>query len=159
MTTTPIPDRVTPGRDRRRRLRCPPGPRLASVQLSDAVRAAVDQPVFAHLATVMPDGSPQVSVIWIGRDGDRILFSTAEGRVKTDNIRRDNRVGLSFTTVGDDYVNYVLRGRVTRFEADGWWLIDDLARKYTDHDEYVWKQPGQVRVNGEITVDSVSVNR
>jgi PPOX class probable F420-dependent enzyme len=129
------------------------------VEIPDDVRTALDQPVFVHLATVMPDGSPQVSVIWVGRDANRILFSTAEGRVKTRNIRRDPRVALSFTTVGDDYVNYVLRGRVTRFQADGWWLIDELARKYTDADEYMWKQPGQVRVNGEITVEAIGVNR
>ena len=128
------------------------------MKLPDTVKTALDEPVFAHLATVMPDGSPQVSVIWVGRDGDRVLFSTAEGRVKTENIRRDPRVALSFTTIGDDYVNYVLRGRVTRFEADGWWLIDDLARKYTDADSYQWKLPGQVRVNGEITIDRVAVN-
>lgn len=129
------------------------------MELTDAVKAALDTPVFAHLATIMPDGSPQVSVIWVARDGDVITFSTAEGRIKTENIRRDNRVALSFTTVGDDYRNYVLRGRVTRFEPDGWWLIDELARKYTDEDEYIWKEPGQVRVNGEITVDSIGVNR
>jgi PPOX class probable F420-dependent enzyme len=129
------------------------------LELPDDVRAALDEKVFVHLATVMGDGSPQVSVIWVGRDGDTILFSTAEGRVKTENIRRDNRVALSFSTEGDDYRNYVLRGRVTRFEADGWWLIDDLARKYTDQDEYAWKTPGQVRVNGEIEVDKVGVNR
>ena len=128
------------------------------MELPDTVKAALDEPVFVHLATVMPDGSPQVSVIWVGRDGDRVLFSTAEGRIKTENIRRDPRVALSFTTVGDDYVNYVLRGRVTRFEADGWWLIDDLARKYTEADSYQWKLPGQVRVNGEITIDKMGVN-
>ncbi|MFO7700948.1 MAG: PPOX class F420-dependent oxidoreductase, partial [Acidimicrobiia bacterium] len=73
--------------------------------------------------------------------------------------RRDNRVALSFTPADDDYNNYVLRGRVTRFEADGWWLIDDLARKYTDADEYQWKTPGQVRVNAEIEIDTVGLNR
>jgi PPOX class probable F420-dependent enzyme len=129
------------------------------MQLDDDVKSALDERVFVHLATVMPDGSPHVSVIWIGRRADTVLFSTAEGRVKTENIRRDNRVALSFNAIGDDYVNYVLRGRVTRFESDGWWLIDELARKYTDADEYQWKTPGQVRVNGEITIDSVGSNR
>ncbi len=129
------------------------------MRLPDDLKVALDEPVFVHMATVMPDGAPQVSVIWVDRDGDLVTFSTAEGRVKTENIRRDPRVALSFTVIGDDYRNYVLRGRVTKFEADGWWLIDQLARKYTEHDEYVWKQPGQVRVNGEITIDSVSLNR
>lgn len=128
------------------------------MQLPDDVKAALDENVFVHLATVNPDGSPQVSVIWVGTDGDTILFSTAEGRVKTANIRRDNRVGLSFTVDGDEYKNYVMQGRVTRFEPDGWWLIDDLARKYTDADSYQWKTPGQVRVNGEIAIDKIAAN-
>jgi PPOX class probable F420-dependent enzyme len=129
------------------------------MELPDRVKQALDERVFVHVATVMPDGSPHVSVIWVGRRGDTVLFSTAEGRVKTENIRRDPRVALSFTAIGDDYVNYVLRGRVTRFEADGWWLIDELARKYTDADEYRWKLPGQVRVNGEIEIEAVGANR
>jgi len=129
------------------------------MHLDDDVKSALDEKVFVHLATLMPDGSPQVSVIWIGRRDDTVLFSTAEGRVKTENIRKDNRVALSFTAIGDDYVNFVLQGRVTRFEPDGWWLIDELARKYTDADEYQWKTPGQIRVNGEITIDSVGSNR
>jgi PPOX class probable F420-dependent enzyme len=128
------------------------------MELPEDLASAIDERVFVHLATVMPDGSPQVSVIWIGRKNDTLLFSTAEGRVKTDNIRRDNRVALSFTPIGEDYVNYTLRGRVTRFEADGWWLIDDLARKYTGADEYRWKGPGQIRVNGEIEIDSIGTH-
>ena len=126
--------------------------------IPDDIKAAIDENVFVHLATVNEDGSPQVSVIWVGRDDDKILFSTAEGRVKTANIRRDNRVGLSFTPEGDAYKNYVMQGRVTRFEPDGWWLIDELARKYTDADSYQWKTPGQVRVNGEIDIDTIATN-
>ena len=65
---------------------------------------------------------------------------------------------VSFTVDGDEYKNYVLQGRVTRFEPDGWWLIDDLARKYTDADSYQWKTPGQIRVNGEIAIDKIAAN-
>ena len=128
------------------------------MQLPDDLKRAIDEKVFVHLATIMPDGSPQVSAIWIGRREDTLLFSTAEGRVKTENIRRDPRVALSFTTVGDDYRNWVLQGRVTRFEPDGWWLIDDLSRKYHDGQPYP-RPEGQVRVNGEIEVGSVAANR
>ncbi|MGI9666125.1 MAG: PPOX class F420-dependent oxidoreductase [Acidimicrobiia bacterium] len=127
------------------------------LQLPEEVKSALDDKVFVHMATVMPDGSPQVSVIWIGRDGDSLLFSTAEGRIKTANIRRDPRVGLSFTTIGDDYRNYVLRGAVTTFEADGRWLIDDLARKYTDRTEYPLPDD-QIRVNGVIEIHKIGVN-
>ena len=127
------------------------------MQLPDNIKQALDEQVFVHMATTMPDGSPQVSVIWIGRDGDKLLFSTAEGRVKTANIRRDNRVALSFTTVGDEYENIVMRGRVTRFEADGWWLINDLSHKYRNGRDYP-RTEGQVRVNGEIEIDSIGRN-
>lgn len=126
------------------------------MELPEHVKAAIDEKVFVHMATVMPDGSPQVSVIWIGRDGDKLLFSTAEGRVKTNNIRRDNRVGLSFTGIGKDYENIVLRGRVTKFEPDGRWLIDELSRKYFDKDYPL--PEGQIRVNGEIEIDKVGRN-
>ncbi len=127
------------------------------MELPESVKTEIDKKVFVHLATLMPDGSPQISVVWVDRDGDKILFSSAEGRLKTDNIRRDNRVALSFTT-DDDYRNIVMRGRVTRFEADGWWLIDQLAKKYLDKDTYPWKSPGQVRVNGAIEIDRVGGN-
>lgn len=128
------------------------------MELPENVKTEIDKKVFVHLATLMPDGSPQISVVWVERDGDKILFSSAEGRVKTDNIRRDNRVALSFTTE-DDYRNIVMRGRVTHFEPDGWWLIDRLAKKYLDKDTYPWKSPGQVRVNGVIEIDRVGGNR
>ena len=129
------------------------------VELSEDLRAALDEKVYVHLATVMTDGSPHVSVVWVGRDGDKILFSTAEGRVKTANIRRDNRVGLSFTPGGDEYKNYVMRGTVTRSNFNGIWLIDNLATKYTGSEKYEWAPPGQVRVNGEIEIDSIAVNK
>ncbi len=133
------------------------GGTVPAMELPEDVKAALDEKVFAHMATVMPDGSPQVSVVWIDRDGDTLLFSTAEGRIKTENIRRDPRVAISFTTT-DDYKNYVLRGQVTKFEPDGWWLIDQLARKYWDGKDYP-RPEGQVRVNGEIIIDKVGVNR
>ena len=72
------------------------------MELPQRIKDEIDKKVFVHLATIMPDGSPQISVVWVERDGDTILFSSAEGRAKTDNIRRDNRVALSFTT-DDDY--------------------------------------------------------
>lgn len=127
------------------------------MQLPDDVKAVIDEKVIVHMATVMPDGSPQVSAIWIGRDGDTLLFSTAEGRLKAHNIRRDPRVGLSFTTTGDTYKNYVIRGTVTTFEPSGRWLIDELARKYTDRSE--WSVPeGQIRLNGVIEINKIGSN-
>ncbi len=121
------------------------------------MREALDQKVYAHLATLMPDGSPQVSVVWVGRDGDKVLFSTATGRVKPRNIEKDPRVALSFTPPDMPFKNYTLRGRVTKTATDGTWLIDQLANKYLGHESYQFGAPGEVRVNYEIEIDSASV--
>lgn len=126
------------------------------VQLPDDVKEILDTPVFVHVATVNPDGSPQVSVVWIKRDGDVLRFSTAEGRVKADNVRNDPRVHLSFTPVDSDYRNITIRGNVTELANDGTWLIDELAEKYTGKFPYPWGQPGEVRLN--VVVEPTSVN-
>ncbi len=126
------------------------------MKLSTEIKDALDDKVFVHLATLMPDGSPHVSVVWIGRDGDKVLFSTAVGRVKPRNIERDPRVALSFTPPHTQRTNFVMRGRVTKLETDGTWLIDKLANKYMGHESYQFAKPGEVRVNCEIEIDTVS---
>ncbi|GMQ93242.1 MAG: hypothetical protein BMS9Abin12_0719 [Acidimicrobiia bacterium] len=125
------------------------------MQLAREIKVALDERVYVHLATVNPDGSPQVSVVWITRRGDTILFSTAEGRVKPRNIAEDPRVALSFTPPDEPYTNIVMQGRVTKTATDGDWLIDELAKKYLGHDSYQFGVPGEVRVNYEIEVDKV----
>ena len=84
-----------------------------SIPLSDATLALLDGRNYAVLATVNPDGSPQTSVMWVGRDGHDLLFSTVEGRVKHRNMRRDPRVSVTVIDSSDPE-NYVeLRGRVS----------------------------------------------
>ena len=126
------------------------------MELPEEIREALDDKVFVHLGTLMPDGSPHVSVVWIGRDGDKVLFSTAEGRVKPRNIAHDPRVALSFTPPDMPFKNIVLRGHVTKTATDGTWLIDRLANKYLGHESYQFGAPGEVRVNYEIEIDSSS---
>lgn len=126
------------------------------MELSDTVKGLLDEKVYVHLATIMPDGSPQVSVVWVTRDGDKVLFSSALGRVKPRNIELDPRVALSFTPPDKPYENTVLRGRVTKTATDGTWLIDQLANKYLGHESYQFATPGEVRVNYEIEIDAVS---
>lgn len=126
------------------------------MELPEDIKTALDEKVYVHVATVNPDGSPQVSVVWIDRRGDTVLFSTAEGRVKPRNIAHDPRVALSFTPPQEPYKNIVMRGRVTRTAPDGTWLIDQLAGKYLDHESYRFGKPGEVRVNYEIEIESIS---
>jgi PPOX class probable F420-dependent enzyme len=81
-----------------------------AIALSNEIRALLDGPNFAHLATLMPDGSPQSVPVWVGRDGDRILICTGEGSFKAKNTRRDPRVALSIIDFDYPYQEAQLRG-------------------------------------------------
>lgn len=125
--------------------------------LSERDRRIIEAPNFASVATLMPNGSPQVSTIWIDLDGDDVLFNSAEGRVKTDNIRRDTRVAISVFDLADPYEQVVLRGTVvdmTHEGADD--HIDFLAKKYIGADSYPWRDPGEQRVVVRVRVDHVA---
>ena len=126
------------------------------IAIPDDVAEAIDSPVFAHIATVDEDGTPQVSVIWLERDGDRIRFSTAEGRAKPRNLRRDPRCTISFLPVDNPYRNIVLRGRAVSMDNAGSAMIDRLANKYLGVDQYEWSVPGEVRVDVTVEVDRIS---
>jgi len=127
-----------------------------SVPIPDDIRALLSEPIFFHAATINDDGSPQVSVIWADIDGDLIRFSTAEGRAKPRNLRRDPRIAISFLPPDNPYRNIVINGRAVEIEQRGMDLIDHMARKYTDHDSYQWSQPGEVRVDVAVAVDRIS---
>lgn len=111
---------------------------------------------FASVATLMSDGSPQVSVMWVDSDGENILVNTAEGRVKTDNFRNDNRVALAIVDSENPYRQAMVRGRVVEETHDGAMEhTDKLAKKYLGLDQYPYHQPEDVRVIFKIKPDSV----
>jgi PPOX class probable F420-dependent enzyme len=125
--------------------------------LSDAWKATLKKPVFVHLTTLMPDGSPQVSPVWVDVDGDTIVINSAEDRVKDKNIRRDPRIALSVTDPDNPYNALMVRGKVkeiTNQGADD--HIDFLAKKYLGKDKYPFRKPGEKRVIYRIQADSVS---
>jgi PPOX class probable F420-dependent enzyme len=80
--------------------------------LSAEVKQLIDRPNFAHFATLMPDGSPNATPVWIGREGDRIVICTSETSLKTKNTKRDPRVALSIVDFGNPYEEVQIRGRV-----------------------------------------------
>lgn len=127
-----------------------------STTIPDDIRAMLSEPLFFHAATINPDGSPQVSVIWGDLDGDLFRFSTAEGRAKPRNLRRDPRIAISFTVPDNPYRNVVLNGRAVEIEQRGMDLIDHMARKYTESDSYQWSQPGEVRVDVAVAIDRIT---
>jgi PPOX class probable F420-dependent enzyme len=101
--------------------------------LDPDVRRVLDGTSMAHLATVLPDGSPHATPVFIGAHGDRIVFFTGPGSRKARNLRRDPRVALSFAPDDNPFVPVIVRGRVVEWlEGDpGWQIIDELAMKYT----------------------------
>jgi PPOX class probable F420-dependent enzyme len=124
--------------------------------LTDDDRALLQGRNFASLATTMADGAPQVSIVWIDVDGDNILVNTAEGRTKTENMRRDPRVAICLFDSGDPYLQLMVRGHVTDFVHEGADAhIDALAKKYTGADVYGDHRADQQRVIVRITVDGV----
>ncbi len=110
---------------------------------------------YAVIATVNPDGSPQTSVIWVGRDGEDLLFSTVEGRVKHRNMLRDPRVSVTVIDSSDPE-NYVeLRGRVSMTPDVGRRVDTQLSWKYDGKDPEPDK-PGAVRVVIRMTVEKAA---
>ena len=100
--------------------------------LSQEIKQLVDRPNFAHLSTLMPDGSPQSVPVWVGREGERILVCTGEGSLKAANTRRDPRVALSIVDFQNPYEEAQLRGRVVERRPDpDLRIMDPVSHKYT----------------------------
>jgi PPOX class probable F420-dependent enzyme len=125
------------------------------IQLSDATLRLVDGRNYAVMATVNPDGSPQTSVVWVGRDGDDLLFSTVEGRVKHRNMLRDRRVSVTVIDSADPENYAELRGRVSMTPDVGRRVDTQLSWKYEGKDPDA-DRPGAVRVVVRMPVDKIT---
>jgi PPOX class probable F420-dependent enzyme len=120
-------------------------------------REILEQVTFAHLATLMPDGSPQVNPVWFEFDGRVVRVNSARGRQKDRNMRRDPRVALSVQDPANPYHYVQIRGRVMTIEEAGAdEHIDRLAKRYLGVDRYPHRQPGEVRVIYTIEPERVS---
>src|SRR5213595_1449657 len=101
------------------------------ISLSDEIKQLLDGPNFAHLATLMPDGSPQSVPVWVGREGDRVIVCTGETSLKARNTRRDPRVALSIVDFENPYSEAQIRGRVVeRREDPELKIMDPISNKY-----------------------------
>ncbi|WP_046776902.1 PPOX class F420-dependent oxidoreductase [Streptomyces yangpuensis] len=106
-----------------------------SAELSDDLKRLIDDaPLFATVATIQPDGSPQLSVTWLMRDGDALLISTTEGRRKEQNLRRDPRITVMINPPDAPYTYAEVRGTAELSTEGGQELINELSRKYTGKD-------------------------
>lgn len=130
-----------------------------AVSLNQAVRRLLDDPNPAVLATINADGSPQTSVIWVGRDGDELVISSAAGRRKDLNIRRDPRVSLSVYDPRDPELYAEIRGRATVTEDIGRALAVRLAESYMGPgggEEFLALPPEIVRIAIRIVPEHVT---
>jgi len=112
---------------------------------------------FAHVATINSDGTPQVSAVWVGSDGDLVTFNTAEGRIKTKNLHANPAVAVSITNEENPYENLIIQGKVVEMATDGADEdIDALAKRYLDADSYPFRQEGEERVIVKIEPEKVN---
>lgn len=125
-------------------------------QIPDEAVHLLEGQHFAHVATVMADGTPQVTPVWIDHEGDIVTFNTAAGRFKEKNLRRDPNVAISIIDAENPYQPLVIRGKVSEITEEGAdEQIDALAKRYMGVDEYPLRQPGEQRVMVKITPEKV----
>jgi len=121
--------------------------------LEDETRA------FVYLATIMSDGSPQVTPVWFNTAGDKILINTAKGRVKDKNMRRQPLVALCIQDPSNPYRYIQLRGRVVEISEEGAdEHIDALSGKYTGNYQYQHRTPNQKRIIYKIVPEKVDAH-
>jgi PPOX class probable F420-dependent enzyme len=125
--------------------------------IPDQYKDLLEKKAFAHLGTLMKDGSPQVTPVWFDHDGTHIRINSAKGRWKDKNMRNRPQVALSILDPDNPYRYMQIRGKVvdvTETGADA--HIDSLAKKYLGEDKYPFRQPGEERVIYKVSVERVT---
>ncbi|MFN2606452.1 MAG: PPOX class F420-dependent oxidoreductase [Acidimicrobiales bacterium] len=117
-----------------------------ATELSEDLVALLRKPLLGHVATVMPDGTPQSTPVWIDTDGSSVMFNTAKGRVKHRNLMQNPAVAISLVDDENPYRMVEIRGRAEVVEEGADDHIDAMAKKYLGKDSYPFRQPGEERV-------------
>jgi PPOX class probable F420-dependent enzyme len=128
-----------------------------AAKIPETYKDLLQKKAFANLATLMPDGRPQVTPVWFDSDGSDIRINSAKGRVKDKNMRRNKKVALSITDPDNPYRHLDVQGEVVEITEQGADAhINSLAKKYLGKDQYPYRQPGEVRVIYKIRPDRVT---
>ncbi len=117
-------------------------------KLTDSAKKILEGKNFVYIATVNPDGTPQVTPAWVDTDGNFVLINTAVGRVKHRNVKKNPHVALAITEQNNPYSAVIIRGKVVelvtgRVAEDH---IDKMAKKYRGLDKYPNRSPNEQRV-------------
>ena len=109
---------------------------------------------FGAFSTLMPDGSPQATPVWVDHQDGEIWVNSAVGRQKDRNVRRDPRVAIAIIDPDNPYRYVEVRGRVREITQNGADAhIDRMSRKYLGQDKYPYRQPGEQRVLYKISIE------
>jgi PPOX class probable F420-dependent enzyme len=128
-------------------------------ELTEAQKAVIDGKNFAHVATYFPNGTVQVTPVWVDRDGDSVRINSAEGRAKVVNLREDPRITVEINNHENPYEYVEVRGRAVELTHEGADdHIDALAKKYLNADSYPFRQDGEQRVTIVIDAEKVLGN-
>ena len=129
-----------------------------SQAIPEKYRDLFSKRAFASLATMMPNGQPQVTPVWVDIDGEDVIFNSAKGRQKDRNVRRDPRVALALIDPENPYRYLEIRGKVVEITEEGASAhIDKMAKKYLGVDKYPYGQPGEVRVIYKVKPEHTTV--
>jgi len=127
-----------------------------SREIDDSVTKLFTGKNFAFVATLMKDGTPQITPTWIDFDGKTILINTAEGRVKQKNVSRDPHVAISIVDQNNPYDMVTIRGKVIEQTSKGAdEHIDKLAKRYLGVDKYPFRAPAEKRIILKVAPENV----
>lgn len=130
---------------------------LPPAPIPDEYADLFEKPAIAHVATLMADGSPQITPVWIMREGNLLVINSARGRLKDKNLRRDGRIAIEISDPANSGRYVTIRGRVIEITEEGAdACIDALSLKYTGRATYPWRSADEIRVIYRIRPDRVS---
>lgn len=125
------------------------------MDLPEPARALLQTPAYAHVVTRGKQGDPQMTMVWAHERDGRLIFSTAEGRIKARNLRRDPRIVVSVQNPEQPQEYLLVRG-TAHLQTDGAdELIDELAQKFLGEPRYPWRQPGEERVTVVVEAERI----
>jgi PPOX class probable F420-dependent enzyme len=124
-----------------------------AIALPQPVKRILEDKAYGHVVTFNANGTPQVTMVWMDVEGDEVLFNTAEGRLKPQNLRRNPRVIVSVQDRNDPQSYVVFHGTASLTEAGADGNIDKLAKRFLGADKYPFRRPGEKRLLVRIKVD------
>jgi len=124
-----------------------------AIKLPDSAKKLLQDKAYGHVVTIGANGRPQTTMVWVDAEGDEVLFNTAEGRKKQQNLRRDPKVIISVQDRNNPQAYLLVHGTATITEAGADAHIDKLTKRFLGIEKYPYRQPGEKRVMVRVAVD------